>query len=91
MLQKSEENKIYINQIQKAVDLTLNKSSSELKEGVKNMEREMKRRIQAFLNTNTLKPEEIKALITAKAGMRTFYFVYNSHLDYSEILDLKMK
>ena len=68
MMQKSEENKIYIRDIQKSVNSTLSKSGNELKEGAKKMENEMKRRIQTFLNNNTLKPEEIKALITAKAG-----------------------
>ena len=68
MSQKTEENKSYIREVQKISDQTLEKGQKEMKETILKIEVDMRRRIQAFLNSNTLKPDEIKSLLASKAG-----------------------
>ena len=68
MWQKTEENKSYIKDVQRIWDQSLSQGQRDMKEEISKVEGDMRRRIQAFLNSNTLKPEEIKALLSAKAG-----------------------
>ncbi|CAI2358779.1 unnamed protein product [Moneuplotes crassus] len=75
---KTNENKSYIREVQNFTNKTLSKANSDIISKIYEMEKAVRARTNEFLEKNTIKPDEIKKLLAAKAN-------------YCDVMDLKKK
>lgn len=87
----AEESKSYIQQVQDLCDSSVSTVYANMIQLLKEMEVELRHKIQSFLELNTIKPDELHKLLKAKADISDINLLDASKVDKKDYVDVSFE